>query len=238
MILLGGNSDYAGVGLVDYAGRLRRAGVDLADTLRVYQIGNLPHNFAEIVGSTPNINAFLSEVFGERAHADGDRMAPVVAAAIDNLRSWIADGAAPPRSRINGVAQDDNGDGIPDAIEFTQAGDARTRWTPFVEDASIDRFTGEQLELSAAFGLPGTARRYAEVLAALDHEPGSLLLPNMSCRLGGYEVGIDARLLPFGDAEARFENPGQHRACLNDAVNRLAAEGVYDNHLAREGGVR
>jgi hypothetical protein len=175
----------------------------------------------------------LAGMFGGAAYADGDRMAPIVAAALDNLRAWIADGVAPPRSRIDGVAQDDNGDGIPDAIEFTQAGDVTTRWTPFVEDPSLDRFLGEQLELSAAFGFPGTVRRYAEVLAALDHEPGSLQLPYMSCRVGGYEVGINAMLVPFDDREARWKNNGQYRACLNDSLNRLAAEGLYDKRLGR-----
>jgi hypothetical protein len=231
MILLAGSADYAGVSLVDYAGRLRRAGVDLARTVRVYQVGNLPHNFPEIVESTPNMNQFLADMIGQASYADGDRVAPVVAAAIDNLREWLAREVAPPPSRINGRALDLSGDGIADAIEFAQAGGA-TQWTPFVEDPAIDVFLGEQFELSAAAGFPGTVRRYAEVLAALQHE-GSLQLPYTTCRLGGYEIGINARLLPFDEANQRWRNSGAYRACLNHAVERLAADGVYDKASAR-----
>ena len=62
MILIGGNSDYAAVDEVNYAGRLQRAGVNLNASLRIYQIRNLPHNFAEIVESSLRSAALWDEV--------------------------------------------------------------------------------------------------------------------------------------------------------------------------------
>jgi len=231
MLLLAGNADYAGVDSVIYANRLLRAGVNINQILRVYQIGSLPHNFAEIVESTPNGNRLATERLGFTPHPDSDRMAPVVAAAIDNLRRWIAEGVPPPPSRLNGAAFDTDGNGLADVIEFTPAAGGATRLFPFAEDAAIDRILAEQFELSAAGGFPGNTRRYAEVLAALDHVPGSILLPYVRCRVGGFNLSIDAELVPFGDLAAHWASFDAYRTCLGDAMNALAAEGLYDKRL-------
>jgi len=230
-VLLAGNADYAGVESAVYAHRLLVAGVDIAQRVRIYQFGNLPHNFAELIESTPIANELFLELFGFARHADSDRMAPVVAAAIDNLRRWIAEGVPPPPSRINGTAFDTDANGIADVIEFSPQAGSPTRRFPFAEDASIDSILAEQFELSAAGGFPATTRRYAEVLAVLDPVPGSILLPYVRCRLGGLRLGSDAELVRFPDLAAHWPSFGSYRACLSDAVNALAAEGLYDKHI-------
>ena len=133
VMLIGGNADYAGIEMVRYASRLLRAGVDVNAMVRVYQVTNLSHNFAEIALSTPMTNAVLKDVFGVDVFADGDRLAPVVAAAVDNMKAWIAKGTPPPPSRINGLAVDTDGDGEPDAIAFTQAGGLTTGMVPMAD---------------------------------------------------------------------------------------------------------
>lgn len=231
MVMLAGNADYAGVDSVIYANRLQRSGVNLGQTVRIYQFGSLPHNFAELVESTPNGNRLALELGLPPRHADSDRMAPVVAAAIDNLRRWIADGIAPPPSRINGAAFDTDGNGIVDTIEFTQAAGGATRLFPFAEDPAIDRILFEQFEFTAAGGFPGNTRRYAEVLAALDPVPGSILLPYVRCRLGGFNLSSVAELVPFADLATRWPSFGAYRSCLAHAMNALAADDLYDERI-------
>ena len=235
MVLLAGNADFAGVDSVIYANRLLRAGVSLVETVRIYQFGSLPHNFAELVESTPNGNRLAIELGFPPRHADSDRMAPVVTAAIDNLRRWLAEDVAPPASWINGVALDTDGNNIVDAIEFTPAAGSVTRFFPFAEDAAIDRILFEQFEFSAAAGFPGNTQRYAEVLAALDPVPGSILLPYVRCRVGGFNLRSDAERVAFGDLAARWASFDAYRTCLGEAMNALAANGLYDKQLGVRG---
>lgn len=235
VIQLGGNADYSGVNMVRYASRLVRAGVDVDRVLRVYQVADLPHNFAEITEYSPKLNRVIGDVIGLEPSTDGERLAPVVAAAIDAVKVWIANGTEPPPSRLAGRAVDTDGDGAVDAVEFDQAGGASTRLFPFVEDPSIDTFEGEQFDLSVAGGFPGTVARYAEVLDALDHVSGSLDLPYVECRLGGYAFGPlgDARLVPFADLGARWPTFKSYRSSIRAAVSALAAERLYDERLGR-----
>jgi hypothetical protein len=235
IIQLGGNSDYAGVSMVRYASRLVRAGVDVNATMRVYQISNLPHNFAEIVEATPNLNGLIADVIGLEPSADSERMAPVVAAAIDNMRAWIANAVPPPPSRIDGRAIDTDGDGAVDAVEFEQAGGATTRVVPFVDDPSVDAFPGDRFELSAAAGYPGTVARYSEVLDALEHESGSLSLPYVTNRVGGYEFTPlgDVRLTPFSDLRQRWPGFKAYRTSVGAAIEALADERLYDASLGK-----
>jgi hypothetical protein len=226
MTMICGLADYSGVDMVHHASRLVRAGVDIRTKLCVYQVRNLPHNFAEIVESTPNINRFLFELFGVESRADGDRMQPVVAAAIDNMTELLKRGTPPPPSRIDGQGVDNDADGAFDAIGFQQAGGQSTQLWPFVDDPAMDSFIGEQLPTT----LPGLTARYLEVLDALDHGP-AIVLPGTSCRLGGFELGIDARLLPFNDFFAHWQSIGAYRACVEDTMNQLSRQRLYDRRL-------
>jgi len=199
--------------------------------LRIYQIRNLPHAFAEIIESTPNINALIAAHQGVGPSPDAERLAPVVAAAIDNLQTWITTGAQPPRSWINGRAVDETNDGTPDRIVFTRLNGTTTSFTPFIEEPALDVFVDEPIELSAAGGFGGTVIRYAEVLAALDHVSGGLNPPYLTCRLGGYQFGADATLEPFGDFGQHWRNLGQYKSCIERSMNALASERLYDRAL-------
>ena len=234
VLLISGDTDYSDVGHVRYASRLMRAGVNLPASSRIYQIRNLPHNFAEIVESTPNQNRIIAEKVGVEAGPDSERMTPFVAAAIDNLNEWLLRGTPPPRSWINGRALDQDHNGTPDRIEFTRANGTTTSVVPFVEDPAIDTFLSETYELSAAAGFPGTVVRYAEVLAALDHVSGSLSLPYLRCRLGGYEFGSEAKLIPFDDLDQHWKNFGQYKSCIEKAINDLARQQLYDKQIGKE----
>jgi hypothetical protein len=229
MMMVCGQADYSGVTMVHHASRLIRAGVDINSKLWIYQIRNLPHNFAEIVESTPNINRFLLEQFGVESNADGDRMQPVMASVIENMATLLSRGTRPPASRIDGQGVDTDGDHIVDAISFPQAGGASTQLRPFVDDPAIDTFLGEQIPTN----IPGLTARYLEVLGALDHEPG-LLLPKTSCRLGGFILAIDARLVPFEDFSERWRNRGAYRACVQHTINQLSQQRLYDRRIAEE----
>jgi hypothetical protein len=233
MILIGGNTDYAAVDEVNYAGRLQRAGVNLNASLRVYQVRNLPHSFAEIVESTPNINRNIAEHEGIGPSPDAERVAPLVASAIDNMDAWLGRGVPPPRSWINGVALDDDHNGVPDRIQFTRADGTLTSVVPFVEDPAIDIFLGDTFELSAGAGFSGTVARYSEVLAGLDHVSSSLSLPYLQCRLGGYQFASDATLTPFGDLSHHWRNFGEYKNCVETMINSLDHEHLYDKQIGR-----
>ena len=156
-------------------------------------------------------------------------MKPVVAAVIENMTELLKHGTAPPQSRIDGQGIDHNGDNIPDAISFPQASGQSTELWPFVDDPAIDTFLGEQIPTS----VPGLTARYLEVLAALHHEPG-LVLPGTSCRLGGFVLGIDARLAPFEDFFEHWLNRGEYRACVEHTMNRLSQERLYDRRIGQQ----
>jgi hypothetical protein len=72
--------------------------------------------------------------------------------------------------------------------------------------------------------------QYLAVLDALDHGP-AIVLPGTSCRLGGFELGIDARLLPFTDFFAHGQSIGDYRACVEETVNQLSRQRLYDRRL-------
>jgi hypothetical protein len=228
MMMIGGQADYSGVTMVHHASRLFRAGVDISSKLWIYQVRNLPHNFAEIVESTPNINLFLLEQFGVESNADGDRMQPVTAAVIENMAELLKHGTPPPRSRLDGQGVDADGDGIPDAISFPQVGGQATQLWPFVDDPAIDTILSEQIPTS----VPGLTARYLEVLSALDHEP-ALALPKTTCRLGGFILAADARLVPFDDFSAHWRNSGDHHSCVEHTINRLSQQRLYDRRLGQ-----
>ena len=228
MMMVSGQADYSGVDIVHHASRLGRAGVAISSKLWIYQARNLTHNFAEIAESTPNINRLLIEQFGVESNADGDRMQPVMAAVIENMAELLKRGTAPPRSRIDGQGVDNDGNGIPDAISFPQANGQEAQFWPFVDDPAIDTFLDEQIPTS----VPGLAARYLEVLTALNHEP-ALALPQTSCRLGGFRLSADARLLPFEDFYARWKNKGQYQSCVVNTMNVLSQQRLYDLRLGQ-----
>ena len=71
---------------VHLASRLFRAGVDISSKLWLYQIRNLPHNFAEVVNWTPNIDALIKSLGEPVPSADGDRMKTIMAAFATSLQ--------------------------------------------------------------------------------------------------------------------------------------------------------
>lgn len=233
MLMIGGQAEFSGVTSVLYARRVARAGGDVS-LMRVYQVRNLPHNWAEIVESTPNLNRVLSDVIGVAPHADGDRTTPLVAAVIDRVVEWAQKGTPAPPSRLEGTGTDVNGDGTPDALAFPYANGGFTTTLPTVDDSSLDEFRGFRAD--TAFD-PVTAR-YLEMLATMPHEPAALSLPGVTCRLGGFvisETFSDTELLPFIDMSARWKSYGSYRACLAARVNELSATGLYDRSLAPDG---
>jgi hypothetical protein len=228
VMLIGGNADYAGIEMVRYASRLLRAGVDINAMVRVYQITNLSHNFGEIALSTPITNAVLKEVFGVDVFADGDRLAPVVAAAVDNMKAWITKGTPPPPSRINARAVDTDGDGQPDAITFTQAGGLTTELVPMGDDPTIDTILGERFPVSDDQAL---VERYLELLPILDHVADGVRLPSIECRVGGYELAAETRLVPFDDLAARWANYGAYQRCVTQTIEQRSRDGLYDKQI-------
>lgn len=228
MMMICGLADYSGVDTVHHASRLFRAGVDINSNLWIYQIRNLPHNFAEVVEWTPNLNRLIAE-FGGSVGADGDRMKPVVAAVIENMTELLKNGTRPPASRIDGQGVDTDANGTPDAISFPQAGGQSTQLWPLIDDPTIDSILSEQIPTS----VPGLTARYLEVTAALDHAP-ALALPKTTCRLGGFILEADARLVPFTDFFAHWQSIGDYRACLQHTMNQLAQQRLYDRKTFRE----
>jgi hypothetical protein len=231
LLMIGGQAEFAGANMVLYARRLKRNGVDLDAGIRIYQVRNLPHNWAEIGASTPNLNQMRSEVLGVTPHADGDRMAPVVAAVLDRAREWTR-GTPPPASRIEGIGIDQDGNGVADAIAFPDAGGGTSQLLPAVDDAAVDSYVGFQFDTAWD---PVFVARYVEVLGALAHEPQALSLPGVTCRLGGFVIGeasSDSQLVPFADMDAHWKSYGQYRRCVAGAVKELAKTGLYDPAFA------
>ena len=232
MLMIAGQAEFAGLSAVLHAFRMKQNGVVLNNRLRIYQVRNLPHNFAEIVEATPNMNAFAAQVFGSAPRADGDRLAPVVAAVLDAALAWVARGALPPASRIEGRGIDTGGDPAPDAIGIPMADGTLTTMVPSVDDASLDSI-GFLFDTASD---PVVVSRYVDVLGALAHEASALALPSLRCRRGGYVISeqfSDSTLVPFADMSAHWKNDGLFAACVAKAEAELAKTGLYDAKIAR-----
>jgi hypothetical protein len=189
-------------------------------------VRNLPHNFAEIVEATPNMNAFAEQVFGSAPHAGGDRLAPVIAAVLDAALAWVTKGAPPPASRIEGRGIDTSGDPAPDAIGIPMADGTLTTMVPSVDDASLDS-VGFLFDTASD---PVVVSRYVDVLGALAHEASALALPSLRCRRGGFVISeqfSDSTLVPFADMSAHWKNEGLFAACVAKAAAELAKTGLY-----------
>jgi hypothetical protein len=226
MLMIGGQAEFAGVNSMLYARRVARAGGDLG-LLRVYQVRNLPHNWAEIVESTPNLNQMFLDLFGVSPQAGGDRMKPVAAAVIDRAVDWAAAGAPAPASRIEGSGLDLNGDAVPDAIAFPYANGGFTTAVPAVDDPVLDTYAG--FTADTAFDI--VTARYLEPLSAMAHEPAALSLPGVTCRVGGFLVSegfSDSTLLPFANMAAHWKNFGEYQACVARQLVALSQTGLYD----------
>ena len=230
MLMVAGQAEFAGLSSVLYARRVARAGGDLA-LIRVYQVRNLPHEWAEIVESTPNLNRMIFDLIGVAPQAGGDRMKPVVAAVIDRAVDWAARGAAAPASRIEGSAVDFTGDGVPDAVSFPYANGGFTTAVPAVDDSSLDAYVG--FTADTAFD-PVTAR-YLQSQSSMAHEPSALSLPGVACRLGGFVISdmfSDATFVPFADMTAHWKSFGEYQACVAGQVIALSRTGLYDTTYA------
>jgi len=153
-------------------------------------------------------------------------MKPVLAAIIENMTELLKRGTRPPASRIDGEGIDTDGNGLPDAISFPQAGGQSSQLWPFVDDPAIDTILSEQIPTN----IPGLTARYLEVLSALDHEP-AIGLPRTTCRVGGYILEADSRLVPFDDFFSHWRNRGEYRSCVEHSMNRLAQQRLYDQRI-------
>ena len=226
MLMIAGQAEFAGVNSLLYARRVARAGGDLG-LLRVYQVRNLPHNFAEIVESTPNLNQMFADLFGAAPQADGDRMKPVIAAVLDRAVDWAARGTPAPASRIEGKGVDLDGDGLTDALAFPYANGGFTTAVPAVDDSTLDRYDG--FTADTAFDI--VTSRYLEPLAGMVYDPAALSLPFETCRLGGFvisEAFSDSTFVPFTNMAERWKSFGDYRACLASQLTALSQTGLYD----------
>lgn len=46
-----------------------------------------------------------------------------------------------------------------------------------------------------------------------------------------YQFTADATLIPFADLDQRWKNFGQYKSCIEQAMNDLAHEGLYDKQI-------
>jgi hypothetical protein len=80
---------------------------------------------------------------------------------------------------------------------------------------------------------PSPGRRLRED-RALELVPGSLSLPYVRCRVGGYVLVGDAMLVPFADLDQHWKSFGVYNACMQRAMNDLARDGLYDDTLGKD----
>jgi hypothetical protein len=72
------------------------------------------------------------------------------------------------------------------------------------------------------------------VLAALVHASDSIALPNLRCRVGGYEFAADATLKQFADFSAHWKNFGKYQSCVQQAIDDLSSTGLYDDRIGKD----
>ena len=51
------------------------------------------------------------------------------------------------------------------------------------------------------------------------------------CRVGGFDLEIDAQLVPLGDLASHWPDFDAYRTCLDGAMEALAADVLYDKRI-------
>jgi hypothetical protein len=195
---------------VTMAYELLQKGVVLNGSVWLYEVKNLTH-------------VARDNIFETTKPSNGDRLGCFMSAAIHNLRAFLEDGAAPPRSRMAGRLVDG-------ALRFDQADGSTTDVAPLPNDPRLDAYVVDANLTPRPIGSAETARWLA-VKAVLPHVPDAITPPTVACRLGGYKLMFfGSPLVPFSRAvlAAKYGGFERYRACVCRTVTCLEAQHLYD----------
>jgi hypothetical protein len=240
MWTISGEADYDDFGPTNGQGDIRWArvvqqaitprGETIADWISIQQVRNTPHNFPDVW--------FLGDVSPPPfALTDGDRIGPVVAAAIRNLLDVATKRKAQggksgkmARSNFGGRGVDLNADGRFDQIVYQQ-GATTTDLIPVLQDAALDQFIPTPSQFGPLQMKPPSAghlTRWQAVAASIAPVEG-LSLPWSTVRLGGYDLDASGAKLarPFADLCQRYGTYKKYLHLVAKRIDALEKDGVY-----------
>lgn len=214
-------------------------GIDPQQVARLYMVRNLPHIDAGLV-STLNTDgldfAAVLGVPGAFYAGGGEHARPVAVALLDHLHRWVKRGIEPPASVFPGAALDE--DGVPGAekLAFARSSGAPALAFPYVDDAALDAIVAPPP--TPTDNDPALAQAWLRVRNALAATTGSIVLPEAACRRGASTFiaagPVGTAFAPFDAAAftSRWGTSGAHQSCRVQAVAELAADRLYDSHVA------
>jgi hypothetical protein len=195
---------------VTMADELRKKGVALNGRVWLYEIKNLTHVTRDAVNEITT-------------GTDGDRLACFISPAIHNLRAFLEEGTAPPKSWMAGRI-------VNGMLQFDQAGGTISNVAPIPTDPARDTSVFDVNLTPRPIGSEETTRWLA-VTAVLPHVREAITPPTVACRLGGYKLMFfGSQLVPLSPAEltAKYGSFECYRACVCRTVDGLQTQNLYD----------
>lgn len=256
MTTVGGEADYGyGFFMVHNAAVLQRAGVDVANSVRVYQIRNMSHNPPEAILVFPHVRAALEgppyppnpqgwSSLGMSV-TSGDRLEPVMATVIDNMGAHLKTGEQLAPSLIDGTIVA----GSPPYVDFPQfsrlpgspPSNLYSQVFPFVDDPSLDSVDSTVTQFSTAteadwgWSLVDDMNDLRSVMPSREQ---SLILPLTACRQGGYSIIDYAYFLgfpgPFPNMKEVWGSLDNYEDCVQRTINDAVNLGVYDEEIGQQ----
>jgi len=255
MTIMGGEADYYGFYMVHNAAALQRAGADVANSVRVYQIRNMSHNPPEAILVFPHIRTALEgppyppnpqgwSSLGMSV-TSGDWLEPVMAKVIDNMVAYLKWGQQLPPSFIDGTIVA----GSPPDVEYPQfsrlpgspPSNLYARVFPFVDDPSLDSVDSTVTQFSTATEADwgwSLVDDLNDLRNAMPNREQSLILPLTACRQGGYDIIAYASFLgfpgPFPNMKQIWGNLDHYEDCVQRTIEGAVDLGVYDEEIGEQ----
>jgi hypothetical protein len=256
MTFVSGEADFAfGSLMLHNAAVLQRAGADVANSVRVYQIRNMSHNPPEAILVFPHIRAALEgppyppNPYGwsslGMSVTSGDWLKPVMARVIDNMIAHLKWGQQLPPSLIDGTIVA----GSPPYVEYPQfsrlpgspLSNLYAQVFPFVDDPSLDSVDSTVTQYSTATEADwgwSLVDDMNDLRSAMPNREQSLILPLTACRQGGYDIIGYAFFLgfpgPFPDMKKVWGSLYHYEDCVQRTIDHAVDLGVYDEEIGEQ----
>jgi len=254
MTMLASEDDFwPGFVMVHNAAVLQRAGVDVANSVRVYQIRTMTHNPPEAILVFPHVRIALEgppyppnpqgwSTYGMSV-TSGDWLEPVMAAVIDNMVAYLKTGKRMPPSLIDGTIVA----GSPPYVDYPQfsrlpgspPSKLYSQLVPFIDDPSLDSMVGltqwsTATEADWGWSLVDDIN---DLRSVMPNREQSLVLPLTACRQGGfidfygYFLGFPG---PFPDMKKIWGSLDNYEDCVQQTIASDVNLGVYDEEIGEQ----
>jgi len=253
MTIMAGEAEGTAYNMVHNAAALQRAGVDVANSLRIYQFRTMAHNPPEAILVFPHAQIALEgppyppnpqgwSTFGMSV-TSGDWLEPVMAKVIDNMVAHLKWAQELPPSLIDGIIVA----GSPPYVDYPEfsrlpgspPSHLYSQVVPFVDDPSLDSMDASVAQYSTAteadFGW-SLVDDMNVLRRVMPNRQQALTLPLTACRQGGF-IDFDWVLGfpgPFPNMKMIWKRLDYYNNCVQQTISDAVALGVYDQTIGEQ----